>query len=67
MKKTNYGNECSKEISAINEKCDLIVELLESVLDNPDFLIDRLRMSVEHQHRSACRPRMKIVRYDETR
>ena len=61
MKKNSYEN-CSSDIAAINDKCDLIVVLLESLLDNPDFLIDRLRKSVEQQHRAVRGPKMKVVR-----
>ena len=66
--KKNYEKHVA-EMSALNEKCDLIIELLESVLDNPDFLIDRLRRSVEHQHRATTgnHPRMRIVRCHGTR
>ena len=65
--KRNYYDGCRGELASINEKCDTIIILLESVLDNPDFLIDRLRRSVELQHRSSIRPKMKVVRYGKTR
>ena len=67
----SYYESCSREIAALNEKCEHIIGLLESVLDeidNPDFLIDRLRASVERQHRTAVmKPKMELVRPDETR
>ena len=66
--KKNYENHMG-DLLTINKKCDMIIELLEAVLDNPDFLIDRLRSSVEHQHRSNTErhPRMRVIRYDGPR
>ena len=63
MKKICY-ERCSRELSALNEKCDIIIELLDAVLDNPDFLIDRLRCSVERQHQASREPKMKVVRHE---
>lgn len=45
----------------INEKCDIIIHLLSSLCDNPDFLIDLLRKSAEKQNRFSSSG-MKILR-----
>ena len=34
-------------LPVINEKCDIIIHLLSSLCDNPDFLIDLLRKTTE--------------------
>lgn len=39
-------------LPVINEKCDIIIHLLSSLCDNPDFLIDLLRKSTEKQNYS---------------
>lgn len=48
-------------LPVINEKCDIIIHLLSSLCDNPDFLIDLLRKSTEKQNKFSYY-RMKIVR-----
>ena len=38
-------------LPVINEKCDIIIHLLSSLCDNPDFLIDLLRKTTEKQNK----------------
>lgn len=45
----------------INEKCDIIIKLLSSLCDDPDFLIGTLRKCMERQCKISS-SRMKIVR-----
>ncbi|SCH30104.1 Uncharacterised protein [uncultured Bacteroides sp.] len=45
----------------INKKCDVIINLLSSLCDDPDFLIGTLRKCVDKQ-RELSSDRMKIVK-----
>jgi hypothetical protein len=47
-------------LPVINEKCDIIIPLLSSLCDNPDFLIDLLRKTTEKQNKFSS-SRMKIL------
>ena len=47
-------------LPVINEKCDIIIHLLSSLCDNPDFLIDLLRKTTEKQNKFSS-SRMKIL------
>ncbi len=48
-------------ICEINKKCDVIINLLSSLCDDPDFLIGTLRKCVDKQ-RELSSGRMKIVK-----
>lgn len=56
-----------KELADINAKCDLIIELLDSLSSDPDFVIERMRavafrQSVESgKERKFC---LKILHND---
>ena len=56
-----------KELADINAKCDLIIELLDSLSSNPDFVIERMRavafrQSVESgKERKSC---LKVLHND---
>lgn len=56
-----------KELADINAKCDLIIELLDSLSSNPDFVIERMRavafrQSVESEkERKFC---LKVLHND---
>lgn len=36
-------NDVKKELAEINAKCDLIIELVNSLSSDPDFVITRMR------------------------
>lgn len=48
-------------LPVINEKCDIIIHLLSSFCESPDFLIEMLRKSAEKQNKFSSY-RMKILR-----
>lgn len=45
----------------INEKCDVIINLLSSLCDDPDFLIGSLRKVADKQ-RKLSSSRMKVIK-----
>lgn len=56
-------NNIKKELAEINAKCDLIIELVNNLSSDPDFVVTRMRelafkQSVESKKSNVC---LKLV------
>lgn len=49
-------NDVKKELAEINAKCDLIIELVNSLSSDPDFVLTRMR---ELAHRQSIESKVK--------
>lgn len=53
------------QLQKLESKCDVIINMLADLSDDPDFLITRLRdVAIKQRNESIAVPELKVVKHD---